>query len=150
MPIVSLQELLEKRPPKTRVMAIDHSKSAWGLALANPELTVATPLKTIVCSKFSKDAPILAALIKEYNVGGLIIGLPLGHDGQDTRRTESVRHFADNLLGARTVFENEPLIAFQDERFSTDAAQELAQAAQTQAIDALAALDILKKALKIT
>ena len=147
MAIVSLKELIEKKPAKSRLMAIDHSKSAWGLALANPELTVVTPFKTIACTKFSKDVLKLAELYKEYDVAGFVIGLPVHMDGTPSPRTDSVRHFADNLLRAVEVFGQEPLIAFWDERLSTEAAAEMASHTKKDSIDALAAHYILEQAI---
>lgn len=147
MAIVSLKELIEKRPAKSRLMAIDHSKSAWGLALANPELTIVTPFKTIVCTKFSKDVVKLAELYKEYEVGGFVIGLPVHMDGTPSPRTESVRHFADNLINAQNIFGDEPLIAFWDERLSTDVAKERSIHTRSDVVDALAAQYILEQAI---
>src|SRR5690348_121374 len=125
MSIVSLKELKAALPKSKRLIGIDHSKKAWGLALSNPELSIATPLKTIMCEKFSKDVLALAALCKEYDVGGFVIGLPLNDDGSESPRTESVRHFGDNLIRAKDQLGFEPLIAFYDESFSTASAGDL-------------------------
>lgn len=125
MPIVTLKELKARLPGGKRLMGIDHSRKSLGLAVSNPEQTLATPLKTIPRTKFSKDVLELCFLCKEYNVGGFVIGLPLNMDESEGPRVDSVRHFADNLLGAKDVFGFEPLIAFFDERLSTFAAEDL-------------------------
>lgn len=134
-----------------RLMGIDHSKRAWGLALSNPDLTLSTPFKTIVCTKFTQDVEKLSTICKEYAVTGFVIGLPLNMDGSSSGRTDSVRHFADNLLKAKTVFDFEPLIAFCDERLSTSAADDLLSAHSTrkrnEVVDQLAAQIILQDAL---
>ena len=155
MPIVPLKELKSRILPGKRLLAIDHGAKTWGLALADPALGVATPLKTIRRTKFAKDVKALAALAAEYAVGAFVIGLPVGMDGSEGPRCDSVRHFADNLLAARDVFGTEPLVAFMDERLSTHAAADLLteglgmrRERRKEVIDAQAAAQILSDALE--
>src|SRR5689334_3321178 len=116
MPVVSLKELKAQLPPGKRVMGIDHAMNTWGVALADPGLTIATPFKTIRRTKFTPDVAKLAALCREYEVGGFVIGMPFNMDGTSGPRTDSVKHFADNMIKSKAVFISEPLIAFFDER----------------------------------
>src|SRR5689334_22496610 len=101
MAIVTLKELRAALPKGKRLIGIDHGAKTWGLAVSNPELTMATPLRTIDRGKFKEDVGALAAICVEYGVGGFVIGLPLGMDGSEGPRVDSVRHFAENLLQAR-------------------------------------------------
>lgn len=155
MAIVSLKELKARLPAGKRLMGIDHSPKMWGLALSGPEMAYATPFKTIRRTKFQPDVAQLAKLCREYGVEGFVIGFPLNMDGTAGPRTDSVRHFADNLLKARDVFGFEPLIAFQDERLTTYGAgqiliEDLDMSGQKRKdiIDALAAAQILQAALE--
>lgn len=157
MPIVTIKELKAEilRRQKEgarglRLMGIDQSKNALGLALSNPELTMATPLRTIRRTKFAADLKKLSALCKEYGVTGFVIGLPLHMDGSEGPRTDSVRHFAQNLIAGKETLGFDPSIAFYDERLSTFEADDLLKAAGTRrqnAKDSIAAHIMLTEAL---
>ena len=90
----------------------------------------------------------LKGLIAERSVGGLVLGLPIGLDGREGPRSQSVRQFAANLLGVIDL----PL-AFWDERFSTLGAErpmkeaEMSHRRRGELIDKLAAAYILQGAL---
>lgn len=155
MTIVTLKELRAALPKGKRLIGIDHGSKTWGLAVSTPDLGMATPLKTIHRSKFKDDVQALATICTEYSVGGFVIGLPLGMDGEEGPRVDSVRHFAENLLQARDIFGFEPLIAFFDERLSTYAVDEflnehtkLSRKRRDKVIDKLAAQVILQGALE--
>ena len=161
MPIATLKELkMHMTALKSaghrhkRIMGIDHSKKAWGLAISNPDLTLATPLQTIVCTKFSEDIKKVYLLCKEYEVAGFIIGLPLNMDGSEGSRSQSVRHFAENLLKEKDFIALNPCVAFYDERLSTSAASDfldeqnhLSSRNKNEIIDQIAAKIILQEAL---
>jgi putative Holliday junction resolvase len=155
MTIVTLKELRASLPKGKRLIGIDHGAKTWGLAVCNPDLSIATPLKTIERSKFTLDVKILATICQEYGVAGFVIGLPLNMDGSEGPRVDSVRHFAENLLQARGIFGFEPLIAFFDERLSTSAVDDffnehtrLSRQRRNQVVDKLAAQIILQGALE--
>src|SRR4051812_42643031 len=124
MAIVTLKELRRALPKGKRLMGIDHSKKKLGLAVSNPDLTIATPLRTLTRTKFTEDVKILAKICREYGIGGFVIGLPLNMDDTEGPRVDSVKHFADNLLQAQAALGFIPLIAFLDERLSTQAAHD--------------------------
>ncbi|MFH1158231.1 MAG: Holliday junction resolvase RuvX [Pseudomonadota bacterium] len=155
MTVVTLKELKALLPKGRRLMGIDHSKRNWGLAISNPDFTIATPLLTIPCTRFGKDVEKLAGLCKEYGVGGFVIGLPLNMDGSEGPRVDSVRHFAENLIQAKDILGFEPLIAFFDERLSSSAVDDflnehtrLSRKRRDTVIDKLAAQLILQGALE--
>ena len=60
MPIVPLKELRASLPKGKRLIGIDQGAKTWGLAVSDPSLSLATPLKTILRSKFTLDVKILA------------------------------------------------------------------------------------------
>ena len=53
-------------------------------------------------------------ICNEFNVGGIILGLPLSLNGQENIRTEKTREFAKKLSSSLSL-----CYYFQDERFST-------------------------------
>jgi len=156
MPVISLKDLKAQLPKGRRLMGIDHGTKTWGLALADPGLKMATPFKTIHRTKFMADLQKLGALCREYEVGGLIVGLPLNMDGSRGPRTDSVEHFGVNIIKSKDVFGLDPLIAFHDERLSTWAAEQaliqdldMSREKRRDIIDAQAAAGILQSALDV-
>ena len=156
MAIVAIKELRSRLRPKSRLLGLDHGAKTLGLALSNPELTIATPLKTLRGKTFTENLKALAAVCREYEVGGFIIGLPLNMDDSEGPRAQSVRHFGLNLIRGKDTLGFEPVIAFVDERLSSYAAEDflseqrgMKREKQKDIIDALAAANILKAGLDL-
>jgi putative Holliday junction resolvase len=156
MAIVAIKEVRSQLPPRSRLLGMDHGEKTLGLALSNPELTIATPLKTLRGRTFTENLSALAPLCKEYGVGGFIIGLPLNMDDSEGPRAQSVRHFGLNLIKAKATLGFEPVIAFVDERLSSYAAEDflseergMKRHKHKDVIDALAASNILKAGLDL-
>lgn len=155
MAIVPIKDLRRFLPPKTRLLGMDHGTKTLGLALSNPELTISTPLKTLTPVKFTENLRQIAAICKEYEVRGFVIGLPLNMDGTEGKRAESVRSFGQNLLRAKDTLGFEPVVAFFDERLSTFAVEQflideidMSRKKRDEVVDKLAAAHILKNALE--
>lgn len=154
MPIVAIKELRAALPPKSRILGVDHGEKTLGLALSTPDLSFATPYKTLKRTTFTENLRELAHLCAEYHVRAFVIGLPLNMDGSAGPRVESVRSFAANLIKARDQLGFDPLIAFQDERLSTYAVEQflieernMRRDKRKAVIDAHAAAHILQAAL---
>ena len=154
MGIVDLKDLETAMGGKKRLMAIDHGTKTLGLAITDPLWTLSTPLETIRRTKFSKDILKLKQIVDEFEVGGFILGLPKNMDGSEGPRCQSVRHFADNMIGKADVLGFEPIIALWDERLSTAAVErfmiddlDMSRAKRAQNVDRLAAHHILQGAL---
>lgn len=130
-----------------RLLGLDQSRRRIGVAVCDGGHSLATALETIEVTKFTQAARRIAALVEEWQPGGLVIGLPLNMDGSEGPRCQSVRDFARNLLELRDVFPAEPDIALWDERLSTArAADQLEEAGSRRADmkDALAAAALLQ------
>lgn len=149
MPIVEIRDLKSCESGKNRLLGIDVGSKTLGLALSDLSLTVATPLETIKRTKFTSDAGHLKSLIDQYDVGGLLVGLPVSMDGTEGPKCQSVRQFAANLL----AFADLPL-AFWDERLSTAAIErmmitemDMSRKRRRDLVDKTAAAYILQGAL---
>lgn len=148
MPILSLAELKAALPPRARLFGLDVGEKTIGIAVSDPELKVATPVETIRRGKFSADAERLRRLMKERNVGGIVLGLPVNMDGSEGRRCQSVRQFAANLLARFDI----PIVLW-DERLSTAAVTrtlldaDLSRKRRAEVVDKMAAAYILQGAL---
>ncbi len=115
MPLVPLETL----PAKGALLALDPGVKRIGVAVCDPRRTLASPLETIIRGKFAADAARIFALFDEWGCTAMIVGLPLNTDGSEGPRAQSARALARNLMKLRDV-----PIALQDERFSSQAADE--------------------------
>lgn len=157
MAIHDLKELKSIIGAKKRLLGLDHGEKTIGMAVSDPALMIASPIGTIRRTKFTKDAQELARVITEYDIGGIVIGLPLNMDGSEGPRTQSVQHFADNLIRKTDeFFETEPEIAFWDERLSTAAVErfmikeaDMTRKKRGKKVDTAAAAWILQGALDV-
>ena len=149
MAVVKLAKIVKTHKPESRLMGLDLGSKTIGLALSDTSLLIASPLKTIKRTKFTKDAEILETLFKNHDVGGIVVGLPINLDGSEGPRCQSTRQFAMNLLERQDI-----PIAFWDERLSTVAVErilikeiDMTRKRRAEVIDKAAATYILQGAL---
>jgi putative Holliday junction resolvase len=134
-----------------RWMAIDWGERRIGLALSDPSGTIASPAGVIV-RRVGKRAPIaeLVRRAEALEARGIVMGLPLDGEGEDTPRSTECRRVAAELARRTTL-----PVALLDERFTTSAAlrgvRESGGRAQDRKgdIDALAAAVLLQQALRM-
>ena len=131
-----------------RLLGFDVGEKTIGLALSDVNKIIATPYKTIKRSKFSKDLLEIIAIIKEYNIGGLVIGYPINMDGSLGSRCQSTRQFCKNLSEKIAL----PMF-LADERMSTMAVTrtmldaDLSRKRRAELVDKMAASYILQGVL---
>ena len=154
-----LENILKDRPEDTRLLGMDIGQKTIGLALSDSVQSIATPLQTIKRTKFSKDIKVLENIIREYEVGGYILGYPLNMDNSAGPRCQSVRDFAlefEQQLSTELKPKQGLWIALWDERLSTSTVHDFVdktvdiskKRAKTKGIiDKLAAQFILQGAL---
>lgn len=148
MSLVDLAELGRLVPPQTRLLGLDLGEKTIGLALSDTSRTIATPMLTLRRTKFSLDADRIGAIVREQNVGGLIIGLPLNMDGSEGPSAQSARAFGRNFS-----LRSELPIAFCDERLSTVAVTrtlldaDASRKKRAAVVDKMAAAFVLQGAL---
>lgn len=138
-------------PPKTKaLLCLDVGTKRIGMALCNPSWSVVTPFQTIHRKKFSLDAPQIIKIIKEWEIGGLVIGLPLNMDGTEGPMCQSVRDFGRNLQGFDQFPAGLPVF-YQDERLTSDSAEkflieemDMSRQKRKNVLDQLAAVKILE------
>ena len=148
VPSIALEDLASRLPAKGRLIGIDLGTKTIGLAISDVERRIASPLRTLQRGDFQKDADALVSIFAEFDVGGVILGLPLDLEGRMGPRAQSARAFARNL-STRTDL----AIAYWDERFSTAAvtrsliASDVSRARRAEVVDRMAAAYILQGAL---
>src|ERR1700674_3448887 len=148
MAVVDLMNLKTELARGGRLLGLDVGSKTIGLSISDSGLSVASPLTTIRRAKFAAAAAAIGKVIAERGIGGLVIGLPIGMDGSEGPRCQSVRQFGTNLLGLIDL-----PVAFWDERFSTIGAErplreaEMSHRRRGDVIDKMAAAYILQGAL---
>jgi putative Holliday junction resolvase len=144
----AIEDLALVLPAKARLIGVDLGAKTIGLAISDVERRLASPLKTLPRGAFATDAVALTAIIADFEVAGIVLGLPLDLQGRDSPRAQSTRAFARNL-STRTDLP----IVYWDERFSTAVvtrsliAIDVSRARRAQVVDKMAAAYILQGAL---
>lgn len=134
-----------------RLLAIDYGEKRIGLAVSDPTGTVASPAGFI--TRRAGKRPPLAEIerrARELEAEGLVLGLPLDENGDETPRSREVRTIAAELE-RRTALP----VRLVDERFTTAAAlravREMGGSTRGRKgdVDALAATILLQHALSL-
>ena len=134
-------------PDGGKLAGLDVGTKTIGLAICDAGWHFAGPIETIRRTKFTQDLAALRALVEREHIVGLVVGLPLSMDGNDSPRTQSVRAFARNLAALDL-----PILLW-DERWSTQAVEramieaDVSRAKRAEKVDALAAAHILQGAI---
>lgn len=141
-------EFRAELPDGGALLALDLGTQTIGTALCDASWRFATAGKTLQRGKFGRDREVLAALVAERNVRGVVIGLPLNMNGSEGPRAQASRAYARNVSAALAL----PVLMW-DERWSTTSAeramigQDMSRARRAERIDSHAAAIILQAAL---
>ena len=102
-----------------RILGIDLGERRVGVAVSDPTGSIAQPLPTLK-RRARKRMPLAAlqSLAEQYEVGGIVMGLPLAPSGNDTEWTRTVRDAASNLEERSGL-----PVYLVDERFTSKAAE---------------------------
>ena len=100
-------------------MGLDLGTKTIGVAISDTAQSIVTPVATIKRTKFSYDIIELSKHIKEFEIGGYILGYPLNLDGSRGARCDMVMSFADEMTKHPEIVGSHPFIALWDERLST-------------------------------
>jgi putative holliday junction resolvase len=134
-----------------RWMAIDWGERRIGLAISDPTGTIASPAGAIE-RRIGKRAPI-AELVRRASALealGIVMGLPLDGEGDDTPRSLECRRVAGELARRTSL-----PVALLDERFTTAVALRAVRdmggstRGRKADVDALAATVLLQQAMRM-
>jgi len=114
MIVKTAQEL----PVKGRLIGLDFGAKTIGIAISDGTRTIASPNKTLQRQKWSKDKVHFETLIKEYNIAGAVVGLPLSMDGSHSPQTDACIAFANMFASELSI----PTLLW-DERLTTKSAE---------------------------
>lgn len=99
----------------SRALGIDFGEKRIGMAVSDPTNTLATPLETV--SRRAGKRPPLKKMVEvaaELDVGQLVVGLPVGLDGEENAWCAEVR-----TMGLKLGDRLEVPVAFVDERMTS-------------------------------
>ena len=107
--------LIESLNTSQILVGLDLGTKTLGVAVSDRLKIIASPLLTIQRKGTKKDILKLKEILKEYEIGGFILGLPLSLDNSENKQTQLVRNFNSEINN----FFKLPSILW-DERFSSD------------------------------
>lgn len=100
-----------------RLLGLDIGEARVGVAVSDPAGTIASPLAVLDGRTLVRDIRPLKDLVDEYEVAGLVVGLPIGMNGAEGAQATRVRAVAERL-GATLALP----VMYADERLSSKAA----------------------------
>jgi putative Holliday junction resolvase len=134
---------------RDRILAVDFGRRRLGLAVSDALGMASHPLPALQRATPALDSAALRALIDERDVRRLVVGLPLNMDGSEGPMAAQARAF-----GAWLQQQTGLPVDFEDERLSTDEAEEFLRAAglrpsdRKRLRDSVAAAVILRAVLE--
>jgi putative holliday junction resolvase len=135
-------------PSVMRSLGIDFGERRIGLAISDPEGRLAVPLTTLERRNDRSAVRAIAEIARREGIGRLVLGEPVGLDGQRGEAAERVRRFGNRLAGITGL-----PVRLINESLTTVEAQERLRAAgidprrEPERIDAIAAQILLQEAL---
>ena len=118
------------------VLAFDFGLKRIGVAVGEPELGTAHPLPAV--SQFAQ----IEALVREWQPGALVVGLPTSVQGKPHAMTRQAEDFARRLERRFKL-----PVARVDERFTSVEAESRLRGVKRKAVDSVAAQLILEQYL---
>ena len=136
-------------PSQGRVIGLDWGQRRCGVAVSDETRSFVFVRPQINVKTQQELVNAVMKLIKEEDVTGIVVGLPLYSDGSDSDTTKKVREFAD-LLAVQTDIP----ILFVEENFNSMVAQQemgkTSVAKIKQELDSLSAQVILENAISLS
>lgn len=106
----------ETASPSGFILGFDFGLRRIGVAIGQTATHTASSLETVANGK-TPDWAAIDRLVKEWRPAVLLVGLPLGADGEDTDMSRAARKFGHDLNQRYSLD-----IEFADERLSSQAA----------------------------
>jgi putative Holliday junction resolvase len=135
-----------------RVLALDVGERRVGIAISDPTGALARPLQALMRGPCEEDFAAIAAVVAEYDVGLVVVGLPLSLDGTEGPQARQIAGYADGLADHLLIE-----VVLWDERFTTAEAEGILRQSRSEKkrrrartsgeLDAIAAAVILQSYL---
>ena len=112
-------------PSFGRLLALDYGTKRVGLAVSTPEQHIASPIETYVRRNPKADAEYYQSVVRNYNIVGIVVGLPMHISGDEGGKAREARVFGESIRQATGL----PVV-FWDERYSSTIAEDHLLAAE--------------------
>ena len=148
MPIISKEDFKNKTIQKKSILSIDYGEKRIGIAISNPECSIALPSEVLERKKNIIDINHIKTIIEQKEIQAILVGMPYNMDGSESAKCKSVKDFINNLLKIINVD-----IIYWDERLSTVAQEKIlinnnvSRKKRKKVIDKLAASHFLQSFL---
>jgi len=130
-----------------RILGLDVGERRIGVAISDPTNTIAQPL--IVIERDGEELDRISEIVKENEVGEIVMGYPRNMDGSTGAMVEKVEKFAGEIskhIDVPVVFIDERLSTAEAERMMISA--DLSRKKRKKSIDKVAAAIILEGRLR--
>ena len=81
------------------LLAFDYGEKHIGVAVGQTLTGTANPLETVRVTRSHPDWSAIARIVKTWQPGALVVGLPLNMDGSEQNVTRRARRFGNQLVG---------------------------------------------------
>ncbi len=139
--------------PAGTLLAFDFGHRRIGVAVGQTLTGTANALAVVAVAR-EIDWRTIERLVTEWKPSALVVGLPLGKDGEETAMSGAARQFAGSLrkrFGIAVLFEDERLTSFgAEQRFVEARARGSMRRKDANLKDAMAAQIILENWLQST
>ena len=131
-----------------RILGVDYGSRRIGLAVSDPSATIAQPLPTLP-RRAGKRPPVhaISQIVKQQEIAGIVVGLPLTLAGDESDWTREVRDFGAKLAertGVPVEFIDERMTSVRAEKAVRELGLKKTEREQKGRIDAASALLILQ------
>jgi putative Holliday junction resolvase len=146
MRYASVDDMRALKEKKQRVLGFDIGDRRIGLSVSDALWCIASPLHTLDRTKEWRQP--LSKIIKDYAIGGFVVGIPLLLNGDKGPQAQKVEAFVEKELAAYVC----PILLW-DERMSTHGATrslleaDMSRRRRTDTVDKVAASFILQGVL---
>ena len=107
-------------PASGRLAGIDFGTVRIGVAISDPEQTIASPLETYQRRSIELDAIYFQGLVQEEQIVGIVVGLPVHMSGDASQKSKEAVEFG-KWLSTNTGLP----VDWIDERYTTAMAREV-------------------------
>ena len=131
-----------------RILGLDYGSHRIGTAVSDPLGITAQPLVAIQRQGETRDIEAIGALVREYSVRSVLIGLPLHLSGEEGTQAKQARQFGEKIaerLGVPVETWDERMTTAQAERHLI--ASGVRRKKRKEIRDSLSAVILLQSAL---
>ena len=125
-------------PREGRLAGVDYGTVRIGVAICDPGQSLASPYENYNRRTLELDAAYFKKLVAEERIVGLVVGLPLHNDGNESQKSREARQFA-----AWLAEQTQLPVQLYDERFTSALAEQYLAAGELTKKKRKARLDML-------